>query len=139
MYLDARGLVALWREGLLARAVLRGATRGYRHHPQLQRFRLHPAPLEAIDAYLGAVLGEAGRRGYSFDREKVGPVRGEVAKVESTAGQLAYEWRHLLRKLEARSPEVYELWRGVAVPEPHPLFTMVAGAVEPWERMMDEG
>ena len=37
-YLDARGLVALWREALLAQAVLRGETRGYRHHPQLARF-----------------------------------------------------------------------------------------------------
>jgi hypothetical protein len=27
-YLDARGLVALWREALLAQKVLRGATRG---------------------------------------------------------------------------------------------------------------
>jgi hypothetical protein len=38
MYLDGRGLVALWREALLAQAVLRGRTRGYRH-PQLARFR----------------------------------------------------------------------------------------------------
>ena len=47
-YLDARGLVALWREGLLARAVLRGATRGYRHHPQLHRFLAHASPRLAI-------------------------------------------------------------------------------------------
>ena len=38
-YLDARGLVALWRESLLAQAVLAGRTRGYRSHPQLERFR----------------------------------------------------------------------------------------------------
>ena len=30
-YLDSQGLVALWREGLLAQAVLRGKTRGYRN------------------------------------------------------------------------------------------------------------
>jgi hypothetical protein len=34
-YLDPQGLVALWREALLAQAVLRGKTRGYKHHPQL--------------------------------------------------------------------------------------------------------
>lgn len=34
-YLDAKGLVALWREGLLAQAVLAGQTRGYKRHPQL--------------------------------------------------------------------------------------------------------
>ena len=51
-YLDAAGLVALWREGLLARAVLRGKTRGYRHHPQLERFRCHASPRSAINRYL---------------------------------------------------------------------------------------
>ena len=43
-YLDARGLVALWREALLAQKVLRGKTRGYRAHPQLQRFREQADP-----------------------------------------------------------------------------------------------
>ncbi|MDI6747818.1 MAG: pyrimidine dimer DNA glycosylase/endonuclease V [Rhodocyclaceae bacterium] len=32
-YLDARGLVALWREARLAQAVLGGKTRGYTHTP----------------------------------------------------------------------------------------------------------
>jgi hypothetical protein len=34
-YLDPAGLVAVWREGLLARAVFAGQTTGYKHHPQL--------------------------------------------------------------------------------------------------------
>ena len=34
-YLDSMGLVALWREALLAQAVLRGETKGYKFHPQL--------------------------------------------------------------------------------------------------------
>lgn len=38
-YLDSRGLVALWRESLRAQKVLMGDTIGYRHHPQLDRFR----------------------------------------------------------------------------------------------------
>ena len=67
-YLDPQGLVALWREGLLARAVLAGQTRGYRHHPQLRRFQAQAAPLAAIDAYLLAVHQEASARGYNFDR-----------------------------------------------------------------------
>lgn len=37
-YLDRQGLVALWREAPLAKAVLEGKTRGYRRHPQLERF-----------------------------------------------------------------------------------------------------
>ncbi|HNX99076.1 MAG TPA: pyrimidine dimer DNA glycosylase/endonuclease V, partial [Candidatus Aminicenantes bacterium] len=63
-YLDGRGLVALWREALLARKVLTGRTRGYRHHPQLARFRATADPLGTIDRYLAGVLAEADRRGY---------------------------------------------------------------------------
>jgi len=37
-YLDAKGLVALWRDALLARHVLQGKTTGYKNHPQLNRF-----------------------------------------------------------------------------------------------------
>ena len=74
-YLDAQGLVALWREGLLARAVLRGNTRGYKHHPQLDRFTAHAQPRLAINAYLAGVHAEAEARGYSFDRTKIGPVK----------------------------------------------------------------
>lgn len=132
-YLDAQGLVALWREALLARAVLRGETTGYRHHPQLLRFQLHAAPRSAINAYLGSVFIEAESRGYSFDRRKVGPVRTN-AKMESTAGQLHYEWQHLMSKLSARSPSLYRRWRTVASPESHPLFSIKRGAVELWER-----
>ena len=132
-YLDTRGLVALWREALLARAVLRGETRGYRHHPQLHRFQGHSTPRSAINAYLSAVLEEATARGYSFNRSKIGPVRAPV-RLPGTAGQLRHEWLHLMRKLEARSPAVHQRWRSVASPDPHPLFRIGPGGVEPWER-----
>ena len=71
MYLDPQGLVALWREALLAQAVLREETRGYRQHPQLERFKRHPTPLAAIARYLQAVQAEATRRGYAFDVNKI--------------------------------------------------------------------
>jgi len=132
-YLDPQGLVALWRESLLARAVLRGETRGYRHHPQLLRFRSHAAPRSAVNAYLGCVLDEADSRGYAFDRRKVGPRRA-TPRIASTTGQLRYEWQHLLRKLRARSPALYRKWRAENSPQPHPLFRIRHGAVESWER-----
>ena len=132
-YLDSQGLVALWREALLARAVLRGETVGYRHHPQLERFRMHAAPRTAINAYLVAVLEESQARGYAFNAKKVGPVRVRV-KLPATAGQIAHEWRHLLGKLRARSPAVFERMRGITQPQSHPLFRVTAGAVEAWER-----
>lgn len=133
-YLDPQGLVALWREALLAKAVLRGETRGYTRHPQLDRFKAHPHPRLAINAYLAAIHVEATRRGYRFDRAKVGPVRTVEAIAVST-GQLAFEWQHLQNKLSARSPDVLALWRELLVPEPHPLFRQRPGPVAAWERV----
>ena len=133
-YLDPQGLVALWREALLARAVLRGATRGYRHHPQLERFRFHTSPRYAISAYLSAVHAEASSRGYAFDRTKIGPSRS-VDAIPVTRGQLEYEWEHLLRKLSVRSPAHYREWRSLASPECHPLLRCRSGGIESWERV----
>lgn len=133
-YLDAAGLVALWREGLLAQAVLRGATRGYRHHPQLQRFQAMPDPAASIAEYLRAVHEEAERRGYNFAGEKIGSPR-DPAPIAVTSGQLAHEWTHLLEKLKGRSPERHAELAGFADPESHPLFRVVSGPVEPWERV----
>ncbi len=136
-YLDAAGLVALWREGLLARKVLQNRTRGYRSHPQLSRFRARPDPVSCIDSYLGAVLEEASARGYSFDRSKLGR-RRPVARMVETSGQLACEWGHLKRKLRIRNPSLLERFSKIASPEPHPLFRIVPGPVRPWERARDD-
>jgi hypothetical protein len=132
-YLDSQGLVALWREALLARAVLRGRTNGYRHHPQLDRFKAHSAPRSAINAYLAIVYSESQRRGFSFDSRKLGPIRSR-SRIQAASGQLAHEWRHLLGKLRSRSPSTYRQWRELALPEAHPLFGIVPGPVEKWER-----
>ena len=132
-YLDAQGIVALWREGLLARAVLRGETKGYRHHPQLQRFRAHGSARAAINTYLRVVAQEAERRGYAFDRRKLGPGRENIV-LDVSQGQLSYEWKHLLSKLRVRSPELHARWRREPSPEPHPVFNIVEGPIEPWER-----
>ena len=132
-YLDPQGLVALWRETLLAQAVLRGETRGYRNHPQLERFKHHPAPLAAISLYLKAVHAEAQARGYSFDKSKIRPAR-KPATLAVTSGQMAYEWAHLMAKLKVRSPTLHLLRQAIEVPEAHPLFNVRAGEVESWER-----
>jgi pyrimidine dimer DNA glycosylase len=132
-YLDGRGLVALWREGLLAQQVLRGRTTGYRHHPQLLRFRAHPRPLGCIATYLAAVHAESLARGYRFDATKIG--RGRTAvRLAETRGQLRHEMDHLKRKLRARAPGVYRTVRRVGMPDPHPLFRVVPGGVRDWER-----
>ena len=131
--LDPRGLVALWREGLLARKVLGGKTVGYRHHPQLERFRACARPLHAVDAYLWAVHADATARGYVFDAGKLGP-RRRHPRLDVTDGQLAHERRHLLRKLQQRFPAGVRRLRGAAGRLPHPLFRVVPGRVAPWER-----
>ena len=136
-YLDPQGLVALWREALLARAALRGETRGYRHHPQLERFHAHASPRLAINAYLAAIHEEAENRGYRFDRSKIGPVR-VVAPIALTDGQLDCEWRHLLRKLATRNPPLFARWQGIRKPERHPLFRLRRGPVASWERANTE-
>jgi Pyrimidine dimer DNA glycosylase len=133
-YLDARGLVALWREALLAQKVLRGATRGYRHHPQLRRFSGLANPPAALATYLAAVQEEAVRRGYEFNASKIGRrrMRGKMAE---TRGQLLYEWRHLKRKLKRRDVKSYRDLLPVKIPAPHPLFRIVPGKVRDWEKV----
>jgi hypothetical protein len=132
-YLDASGLTAAWREGLLARKVLQGRTRGYRHHPQLIRFRAHARPLDCIERYLHGLLTEATARGYHFDATKV-VARAPRPTLRETSGQLHYEFAHLRRKLRRRAPWVDRQWRDVRKPEPHPLFRIVPGDVREWER-----
>jgi hypothetical protein len=132
-YLDPQGLVAVWREALLARAVLRGKTRGYRYHPQLERFRNLAAPVSAINAYLAAVHIEAARRGYHFDKAKIGPVR-RTQRIAVTSAQLEHEWRHLLAKLKARNRVQYRKCRALQAPQCHPLLYVRSGRIASWER-----
>lgn len=113
--------------------MLTGKTKGYRHHPQLDRFRAHASPRAAISTYLRAVEQEAMARGYSFDRSKVGGARTS-APIPVTSGQLAYEWQHLLRKLRKRNRAVFRRWQALRTPACHPLMRKRAGKVEAWER-----
>jgi hypothetical protein len=136
-HLDARGLVALWREGLLARTVLAGKTRGYRHHPQLERFRRRRRPLALIDAYLGAVCDEADARGYRFDRRKIRPSTPTLPPFPVAAGPVRHEWRHLLSKLRKRDPRCWRRERN-GRPSCHPCFNVVPGGVAAWERTGQE-
>lgn len=134
-HFDRQALTACWREGLLAQAVIADPTRrGYAHHPQLQRFRQTQDPLATIGVYLSAVVDEADARGYRFAREKIRR-SVPVEPIPLARGQLEYEWGHLLRKLEARSPELWGRWRAVSEPDPHPLFTVVDGPIADWERV----
>lgn len=133
-YLDTKGLLALWRETLLAKHVLEGRTKGYLRHPQLIRFRASEKPLDSINFYLDKVWETATARGYNFDRSKVGPF--EVPpKMPVTSGQVAFELHHLTKKLEKRAPDLLHKLPAEASPRLHPLFEKIAGEIEFWEKI----
>lgn len=132
-FLDSKGLVALWREGLLAKAVLAEQTRGYKNHPQLERFKCQPDPQAAINAYLREVYREAERRGYRFDICKLDATR-PCPRIRVTEGQLHYEWMHLQCKLLRRDPPRHARNASVTDIQPHPLMKVIHGEIESWER-----
>lgn len=131
-YLDPKGLVALWRETLLAKNVLEGKTSGYTNHPQLIRFKEAANPHVCINWYLNGVFGESLKRNYKFDRSKFQRTK-EPARLPVTMGQLAYEKEHLLKKLQVRNLNHYHQIKPIKELDPHPLFIPVKGDVEDWE------
>ena len=137
-YLDAKGLVAAWREALLAQKVLAGATKGYRHHPQLARFQAQSDPPTAIATFLAGLADEAQSRGYHFDATKISRQRFR-GRIPETSGQLLYEWGHLKAKLRVRAPQLARQFQSITSPEPHPLFRIVPGEVKDWEKTLLSG
>jgi hypothetical protein len=129
--LDRIGLVALWREGLLAQKVLLGRTKGYRFHPQLDRFRASNDPVAAISTYLWGVVEEAGARGYKFDSSKIARALSPIS-LFVTRGQLEFEWQHLRRKLLLRHPARHRSLAAARL-RAHPMLRVISGGIEPWE------
>lgn len=134
-YLDTKGLLGLWREGLLAQKCLLGLTKGYVNHPQLIRFKQTSNPSLYIGTYLYYVYLEGIRRGYRFNLSKIKTYDLTLEKIPVTVGQLRYEYQHLLNKLKTRSKTHYELIKDLKEIEPHPLFKTVPGEIEPWEKV----
>lgn len=137
-YLDQKGLVALWREALLAQAVLRRIAKGernvgYANHPQLSRFLAQRVPMASLARYMRAVHEESPNRGYRFDASRIDGA-GDCRRIEVTAGQLRFERRHLLGKLERRDPDRCVPLVADPLPAPNPLFDTVPGEVAEWER-----
>jgi hypothetical protein len=131
-YLDAKGIVALWRETLLAKNVLQNKTKGYKHRPQLNRFKESKYPLAAINLYLSFVYEEAVERDYNFDKKKFSKSSKRI-KLKVTSGQIDYEVKHLLKNLKFRDPKKFKELKSVKVFEPHPLFKAIQGKIERWE------
>jgi hypothetical protein len=134
-YLDAKGLVAVWREALLARAVVQGKTHGYTRHPQLERFTACGNAAGALESYLRELLTEAVKRGYHFNAAKLSNQYGFNGRLPISEGQLAYELMHLKKKLLIRAPLQFKSIKTVVIPLPHPLFFMIDGPVASWEKV----
>ncbi len=130
--LDAKGLVALWRETLLAKKVLEGKTKGYQNHPQLNRFKQSGNPLLYINYYLSEIWEAATKRGYHFDVTKFQKV-DKPKPLTVTNAQVAYEYQHLLNKLKVRDEERYHSLLNVSNILVHPLFIVIEGEIEDWE------
>lgn len=139
-YLDRQGLLAVWREGLLAKKVLLGKTKGYKNHPQLIRFKEDRDPIKKINLYLLEILKEATRRGYSFSINKIKPLNknSQISKNDKiliTNGQLEYEFNHLLKKLKRRDPLKYKEIKNIKKIKSHPLFIIRKGPIAIWEKI----
>lgn len=135
-YLDSKGLVALWRETLLAKHVLEGKTKGYKNHPQLNRFKKAKYPLDLINQYLSEVYHEALNRNYNFDKRKINWTF-KKSKVPVTTGQVNYEVEHLLYKLEKRDYYKYKELKLKSKFDIHSIFKLVDGEIEEWEILSD--
>lgn len=118
----------------MAQKVLAGKTAGYKKHPQLARFKKHLHPGRAIASYLLSVLEESERRNYLFDKSKIGKGRTGL-KIPVTHGQVRYEFQWLCKKLKKRCPEKYRIFLREKKIRLHPLFRLVPGNVEEWEKI----
>lgn len=134
-YLDWMGLGALWRESLLAREVLKGKTKGWKQHPQLNRFKTHENPLKAIEYYLLKVHEEATLRGYHYDSTKILVKPFYVNKIPITSGQLDFELELFMNRSKKRTPSWFQklVESNIVRPDPHPIFTVEKGNPGSWE------
>lgn len=129
-YLDPVGLIACWREAKLALAVLENRTKGYKNHSQLVRFKSTDDPVLFLKMYLKGLYDESIVRGYKFDKTCI--AKSCEQKMQVTESQILYEYRHLMNKLTKRNPKYCLLTLNV---RPHPLFEIVDGDIEHWERI----
>jgi hypothetical protein len=138
-YLDTPGLLALWRETLLARSVFQGKTKGYQNHPQLIRFQKTSDPQAYLELYLNTIFEESLERGFNFNPNKLASPSETIEKsgmppISVTQGQVDYEWQHLLQKLSRRNPAQFKKFQDLRKPLVNPIFKVIPGPIEPWEK-----
>ncbi|NIM47035.1 MAG: hypothetical protein GTN40_02650 [Candidatus Aenigmarchaeota archaeon] len=120
-YLDCKGLVALWRETLLARKVLKGKTKGWRNHPQLNKFKTHKNPVAAVNTYLLYVLEESEKRCYKFNKRKI-EKSFTKNKIKIPKKEVVSDFEDLKNKLKKRDSKRYIEIVKVKEIEVNPIF-----------------
>ena len=137
-YLDSKGLVAVWREGLLAKKVLEGKTKGYTNHPQLNRFKKTKDPIKSINRFLSIIYFEASLRSYHFDKSKIDIPTNKLSQIPVTTQQVQYEFELLKYKLKKRDVIKYSQIEGIDHIDLNPLFHIINGIIEDWEKTIPE-
>lgn len=132
-YLDRQGLLALWREALLAKTVLEEETKGYKNHPQLIRFKNLKNPIAGINAYLETIYQEGLKRNYKFSEEKF-VKQNFTEKIIVSSGQIDFEFNHLLNKLRIRDPKRFNLIKNTRDILVNPMFLVKDGDIDIWEK-----
>jgi Pyrimidine dimer DNA glycosylase len=137
IYLDTKGLVAAWREGLLAKKVLEGKTSGYKNHPQLVRFFERDDPIVMITKYLNEIYKEAKKRRFKFNYSKISNVIVNTNEMISTSNkQIEYEFELLKSKLEKRDLKKLNEIKDEVIIKINRTFKRRIGTIENWERVI---
>ena len=132
-HLDRQEVTTSWREALLAQKVLEGGTICYLNHPSSSDFgTTRTRPPASLPSSRPPLTRRPDRLPHDIVKITARPT---TSTIETTDGQLMYEWHHLRENLASRGPETARRWAHVECPEAHPLFTIVTGSVASWERV----
>lgn len=123
-YLDKQGLIALWREGLLAQKSLNGELDIELNNQVWQQFKNSENPLKAIGTYLSFIASEGARRGYKLGHEKIIYPNFDDNKFDIRPQDLIFEMKHLRDKLKLRDKNKWHEVNQVEQVEPNPAFRL---------------
>jgi hypothetical protein len=90
--------------------------------------------MEAVGYYLKELYFESQIRGYNYNYSKILYPDAVVEPIFLSQGQIDYEFMILQERLKVRTPKKYEENLGVSDPLSHPLFKIVPGLPEKWEK-----
>ncbi|MGV0439032.1 pyrimidine dimer DNA glycosylase/endonuclease V [Corynebacterium mastitidis] len=109
---DSKSLVVYWREALLVQNVLRGLTRAYRNHPQLDGVRSYPDPVGAVCFHLHGLVDDTDQRGcrLNLDLVRLTVNSPRDVRLSMRSGGVAYERDLLLDKVTRRDPRLAASW-----------------------------